>query len=117
MGESLDAPDNHGSLVNIVVWFTLVLSVLAVSARCVIKWLLQRRLHGDDALITISTVCGPFFAGDEILTLSKVFSIGLTVSVSIEVANGLGQHASALQDSELVSYQKVAAPRLCLTFI
>ena len=112
MGRSLDAPDNHGLLVNIVVWLALVLSVLAVSARCVIKWLLQRRLHGDDALTTISTICGLFFAGEEILTLIKVFSIGLTVSISIDLVNGLGQHASALQDNELVAYQKVTAPRL-----
>ena len=45
-----------GVVVNLVSWFFLMVSVLAISARIMVKWSSCRRFHGDDLLALLALV-------------------------------------------------------------
>lgn len=45
-----------GVNVNLVSWFFLMVSVLAISARIMVKWSSCRRFHGDDILALLALV-------------------------------------------------------------
>ena len=49
---------NHrGPIVNLATWITLVSVIIFATSKIVTKWILARRLHGDDAFVLIATVC------------------------------------------------------------
>lgn len=49
-------PLTSGVVVNIVSWFFLIVSVLAISARIIVKWSACRRFYGDDILALLALV-------------------------------------------------------------
>ncbi|KAF1913211.1 hypothetical protein BDU57DRAFT_457023 [Ampelomyces quisqualis] len=82
--------DNFGPYVNVVTWILLITSTLAVLTRLITKRALRRRIDVDDAFVVAALLV----------------SIGSGASVSVQAANGLGQHISALTDNQIVTYQK-----------
>ncbi|KAI1374518.1 hypothetical protein F4677DRAFT_425296 [Hypoxylon crocopeplum] len=85
-----DSPDNHGAVVNLVSWFLLICSSLHVLTRLGMKWGVSKALHIDDGMVVISLV----------------FSISQTIATSVGVANGLGQHLSALSNDNIIAFEK-----------
>ncbi|PQE06797.1 hypothetical protein CJF30_00008683 [Rutstroemia sp. NJR-2017a BBW] len=49
-----DTPENHGPLINILIWFFLVVSSLAVSTRIATKWFVSHNVNYDDALVLLA---------------------------------------------------------------
>lgn len=53
---SVPGPGTRGSIVNVLSWFLIVTSFLAVTTRLVIKYIVTRKVNSDDWAITISLV-------------------------------------------------------------
>lgn len=82
--------DDLGPFINVVTWVLLITSALAVLTRLITKRALRRSIDVDDAFVIAALVA----------------SIGSGVSVSIQIANGLGRDIASLMDVQLVAYQK-----------
>ncbi|OCK78505.1 hypothetical protein K432DRAFT_427219 [Lepidopterella palustris CBS 459.81] len=84
--------DHNGTVVGIVSWVFLALTIISVSTRLVIKWTHfrgRRQIGLDDLVIVLATI----------------FSIGQTAAVSVQVAQGLDQRLSSLNLTQLNDFQ------------
>ncbi|KAL8724734.1 MAG: hypothetical protein Q9181_006698 [Wetmoreana brouardii] len=82
--------DNYGAVVNLLTWFLMVATILAVMTRFAMKWAVARKANLDDAVILAATA----------------FCIAESIAISIQVQNGLGQHVHRLTASQRDSFQK-----------
>ena len=105
--------DNVGPAVNVITWLLGVAVILFVVARLTTKVYLAQALGLDDSFIITAAVStmpirlrNPTDAGHQFL------GIGLVVTVSLEIRNGLGQHERNLLSWQLAGFQKVLL-RLC----
>lgn len=108
--QPVDTPSNHGPIVGVVTWFLLAATVCAVIARILTKLAISRRFTCDDFLIFAALVREwrpPF------LTTSaeepQGLSIGQGVTVTQQIANGLGKHAETLSAFQLAKFYKVSS--------
>ncbi|KAI8938406.1 hypothetical protein NX059_004301 [Plenodomus lindquistii] len=82
--------DDIGPFINVVTWVLLITSALAVLTRLITKRALRRNIDIDDAFVVAALIVG----------------IASGVSVSVQVANGLGRDITSLAEVQLVVYQK-----------
>lgn len=100
--------DNVGPAVNVITWLLGVAVVLFVIARLTTKVYLAQALGLDDSfIITAAVSTMPICSRDPTDAGHQFFSIGLVVTVSLEIRNGLGQHESDLLPWQLAGFQKV----------
>ncbi|KAI9881206.1 MAG: hypothetical protein M1830_007184 [Pleopsidium flavum] len=83
-------PGDLGPLINVVTWFLLVASTLAVIARVATKLAVARRIERDDFAI---------FA-------ALLFSIAQSIAVCFQMSGGLGQHIGTLNAAQLDRFQR-----------
>lgn len=55
-GHIINSPNDHSSVVNVVAWLGIVISVLAIFARMGTKWVVQRKVGWDDGAIIAAFV-------------------------------------------------------------
>ncbi|KAI4154381.1 MAG: hypothetical protein LQ340_001713 [Diploschistes diacapsis] len=84
---------NRGPLIEVLDWLLLALTVVSVCGREAIKVWVIRKITFDDVFILIS----------------MLFSIAQSVTVLVEVANGLGQHQNTLSAEQVDTQQKNVA--------
>ncbi|KAL9118548.1 MAG: hypothetical protein Q9187_004904 [Circinaria calcarea] len=83
-------PDDYGPVINIITWFLLVTTTLAVIVRIATKLAISRRTDADDYVTFVALF----------------FSIAQVVAVSLQTAAGLGQHADTLSPLNLERFQQ-----------
>src|SRR6266567_2649437 len=106
----LHSSHNLSAIVNVITWFLLVASGLAILTRLLTKRALQRRIDIDDALAVAALV------GYHAETLNppcntnnclQIFSIGSGLAVTVQTANGLGKEMHSLGKTQIIAYEKV----------
>ncbi|MCJ1370096.1 hypothetical protein MMC20_001308 [Loxospora ochrophaea] len=88
---TVNSPDNHGPLINIIAWLAIVISVLAVLARMGTKWFVQHKVDWDDGAIAAALIA----------------AVAQTIAISSAASNGLGKHVQDLNVSQIDGFQKV----------
>lgn len=111
---ALNSPNDHGPVVNITAWLSIVISVLAVVARMGTKWIVQHKIEWDDGAIIVALVrLHALRSGNieaTVLTLKsyQIAAVGQTVAVSSGTFNGSGKHIQDLDASQIDRFQKVS---------
>lgn len=59
LARPLNSPDDHGPMINVISWFLMVLSLLAILARYATKWAVQRAFRWEDAWMISAAVMPP----------------------------------------------------------
>ncbi|KAE8373716.1 hypothetical protein BDV26DRAFT_271504 [Aspergillus bertholletiae] len=90
MGRFRYDKDRRAPILNVVNWFLLVVAVLSVLTRLGTKLWMFRRFTSDDYLIV----------------LSLLFAIGGSISMSVAVHNGYGDHVDTLDGPHFENIQK-----------
>ncbi|OCK93489.1 uncharacterized protein K441DRAFT_697070 [Cenococcum geophilum 1.58] len=83
-------PVTSGQSINVVSWILLCIMLLSVATRLGTKFTIIRKLEADDG----------------VACLAMLFSSAQTITLSTEIANGLGRHYGDLDKSELLGFQK-----------
>ncbi|KOC14501.1 hypothetical protein AFLA70_5g008521 [Aspergillus flavus AF70] len=91
MGRFLHDKDRRAPILNVVNWFLLVVAVLSVLTRLGTKLWMFHRFTSDDYLIIVSLL----------------FAIGGSVSMSVAVHNGYGDHVGVIDALHWEAIQKV----------
>lgn len=86
----LHSSHNLSAIVNVITWFLLVASGLAILTRLLTKRALERRIDIDDALAVAALI----------------FSIGSGLAVTVQTANGLGKEIHSLGKTQIIAYEK-----------
>ncbi|KAB8266138.1 hypothetical protein BDV32DRAFT_1443 [Aspergillus pseudonomiae] len=90
MGRFLHDPDRRAPILNVVNWFLLVVAVLSVLTRLGTKLWMFHRFTSDDYLIIVSLL----------------FAMGGSISMSIAVHNGYGDHVGDIDGLHWEAIQK-----------
>ncbi|OCK96684.1 uncharacterized protein K441DRAFT_606998 [Cenococcum geophilum 1.58] len=86
----LHSSHSLSAIVNVITWFLLVASGLAILTRLLTKRALERRIDIDDALAVAALI----------------FSIGSGLAVTVQTANGLGKEIHSLGKTQIIAYEK-----------
>ena len=114
---TVNSPDNHGPLINIIAWLAIVISVLAVLARMGTKWFVQHKVDWDDGAIAAALVSSPtrLLLSRKLLRMkcaniwntAQIAAVAQTIAISSAASNGLGKHVQDLNVSQIDGFQKV----------
>ena len=112
MEQPFVSDDNYSSLIQILTWFLLVVSILSVIARNAKKALSVRQINIDDHLIAIALVFFdmPYTSAYE-TNIMQLASIGQSVAVSEQTVNGYGKPIATIALQHLNKELKVNRPQ------
>ena len=114
MARQVITDSNLSPLLEIFNWLLLCFTVISVLGRTATKFLVIRRIASDDGLILVALVSSLTILSSTHVDSTKVLSISQSIAVSVEIANGAGQHLAALSLSQVDALQKVCKSFLTL---
>jgi len=102
-----------GQSINVVSWILLCIMLLSVATRLGTKFTIIRKLEADDGVACLAMVSAPLTASRSLQLTDPIqlFSSAQTITLSTEIANGLGRHYNDLDISEQLSFQKACLSR------
>lgn len=102
-------------MLNTVVLVFTLLAGLVVFLRLFTRGLVLHKAGAEDAWITFAMVSSSTsFMACMLNTSSQILSIGLTVTIALQVSNGLGMHIRDLTPAMMTNSLKVSCHR-CIT--
>lgn len=105
---------DRGTIIQIVCWLCLVMSILFYSARLRIRWPLRSLFGQDDAACSAASVsifafpCGREHLADILLSCAKAFSVVQSAIVLLARYRGFGRRQDDLSEERVVFIQKVS---------
>ena len=101
-------PVTSGQSINVVSWILLCIMLLSVATRLGTKFTIIHKLEADDGVACLAMVGAPLTASRSLQLTDPIqlFSSAQTITLSTEVANGLGRHYDDLDISEQLGFQK-----------
>ncbi|KAL9116677.1 MAG: hypothetical protein Q9187_006797, partial [Circinaria calcarea] len=85
-------PQNRGPIINILSWILMVTMCLATLVKVYSKWSIMRTLQADDYY----------------LAAAMITAAGWVLTISIQIAAGLGRQRSTLTSHQIVRFQQAA---------
>jgi hypothetical protein len=102
-------PFNPRATVNIVTWFLLVVSAVAVLVRLTIKRVTAKRLYLDDALAALSVVSDFRKHSTKFLTAKQITHVGSGAATTVASNNGVNNGVASPSVQETIRFSQVSS--------